>query len=772
MGFNLPPKRIVLGIDTFDLNQLIRVKRGFIGSLRVQAAFIGRDKKVFVIPEGTTAKVRMLKPDQKKVLNDTEQNGVVEGNTVTFKITDQMQAYPGEGALEIILFNGGETVTSSTCGIEIKPNVHDDSGLESTDEWLTVINTLAQIEEVVTNANQAIAQLNETIENAEEAAQAALNAAGDVTAAESYSKQSKSWAIGGEFTGDDTNNSQYYKEKAEEAKTAAEAAQAAAEQARNEAEEIVGIGVASETEMGLVKGGGNVNIAADGMMDVDLSEKLDTTGDSKDNIVTYTESETDTDIASGDTHATLFGKLSKRLHVIKDTLLSKLNIGDDYRPNILKNPDFRINSRGQASYNVANELTVDKWVNHGASTVITPLSGGGINISCTYTNDSNLIMQTVDDYIKYKGRTVTLTVKYKNFTLGSNTKVYIRIGDGVGTAVSELNNLSAVSGLCTITRTLDTSLTQLIVNLTKYGTGSAFSIDIEWTKLEINDHATPFIPKTDNEELLNISDSIGYTPNLLINGDFNINQRGLTTYNGVANTAVYTVDRWRMNIYGGNTLIVNTNKTITVQKAIGAQYFWLDQPIEKYNIFNNKVVTLSAKIDGHVIHGTSDIILGNTSRTFCTVYLIDGGGNNVIDIFWDGSYQFLVRVIITDTETHNIEWIKLELNDHPTLFIPRGYGEELALCQRYYEASDGWISSTSPDGTVVAGVLFKARKRITPNLTIRSQYNTLNNVNLWSGADIPVTNVIGTTDAIQYMHVTGGIKGERYVYSYVADAEI
>lgn len=164
MGFNLPPKRIVLGIDTFDLNQLIRVKRGFIGSLRVQAAFIGRDKKAFVIPEGTTAKVRMLKPDMKKVLNDTEQNGVVEGNAVTFKITDQMQAYPGEGALEIILFNGGETVTSSTCGIKIIENVHDDSGLESTDEWLTVINTLAVLEEKIQDANEAIENANEAAE--------------------------------------------------------------------------------------------------------------------------------------------------------------------------------------------------------------------------------------------------------------------------------------------------------------------------------------------------------------------------------------------------------------------------------------------------------------------------------------------------------------------------------------------------------------------------------------------------------------------------------
>ncbi|MGN6710733.1 MAG: hypothetical protein ACTHKA_03775, partial [Anaerocolumna jejuensis] len=64
--------------------------------------------------------------------------------------------------------------------------------------------------------------------------------------------------------------------------------------------------------------------------------------DSKNNTITFIESITDSDIASGDTHATLFSKLSKRLHVIKDTLLTKLDIGNDYRPNLLTNGDFQV----------------------------------------------------------------------------------------------------------------------------------------------------------------------------------------------------------------------------------------------------------------------------------------------------------------------------------------------------------------------------------------------------------------------------------------------
>ncbi|MGN6713436.1 MAG: hypothetical protein ACTHKA_17620, partial [Anaerocolumna jejuensis] len=87
---------------------------------------------------------------------------------------------------------------------------------------------------------------------------------------------------------------------------------------------------------------GNMDI-----LDAEIKEAQDSaTGaykqDSKNNTVSFTEATTDTDIASGDSHATLFSKLSKRLHVIKDTLLTKLDIGNDYRPNLLTNGDFQV----------------------------------------------------------------------------------------------------------------------------------------------------------------------------------------------------------------------------------------------------------------------------------------------------------------------------------------------------------------------------------------------------------------------------------------------
>ena len=306
MGFNLEPKRIVLGIDTYDLSQLITVKQGYLGSIKIKVSFLGRDKKVFNIPVGSTAKVRMIKPDKKKVLNDTEHNGTVEGNTVTFEITDQMQAYSGDGALEIILFNEGETVTSSTCGIRIIPNVHNDSEIESTNEWLTVLNTLAELEEKIQDATTATNNANSA---ADELRKETLiiylpNVPNYAAIATTYPNPQIGWAT----VALDTSirwrwNGTAWKNIGT----------------------VQNIGIANITTPGTVKGGGNVTIAADGQMDIDLSGKLEKTGDSKDTIVTFSDATADAILTSGSKLSTLIGLIKYKLSNIITLIAGKID---------------------------------------------------------------------------------------------------------------------------------------------------------------------------------------------------------------------------------------------------------------------------------------------------------------------------------------------------------------------------------------------------------------------------------------------------------------
>lgn len=74
-----------------------------------------------------------------------------------------------------------------------------------------------------------------------------------------YSKDSKRWAVGdSEYEGSETDNSKYYKEQAE-------AAKAAAEKARDEAESLVGVGIATTEKAGIVKPDGTtISIDPDG----------------------------------------------------------------------------------------------------------------------------------------------------------------------------------------------------------------------------------------------------------------------------------------------------------------------------------------------------------------------------------------------------------------------------------------------------------------------------------------------------------------------------
>jgi hypothetical protein len=153
-------KKIVLYIDKYETSQVVTIKKGYLGTLYL-AVTLRVNQCMYNIPEGTTAKIRMLKPDKKEVLNPAKE---IVNDEIIFEITDQMQAAVGQGKFEVILFNGGTTITTSTSNFVVLPNVHNDSGIESTDEWLTVLNTLAELEEKIQEANEVIVDANDITE--------------------------------------------------------------------------------------------------------------------------------------------------------------------------------------------------------------------------------------------------------------------------------------------------------------------------------------------------------------------------------------------------------------------------------------------------------------------------------------------------------------------------------------------------------------------------------------------------------------------------------
>ena len=164
-------------------------------------------------------------------------------------------------------------------------------------------------------------------------------------------------------------------------------------------------------------------------------------------------------------------------------------------------------------------------------------------------------------------------------------------------------------------------------------------------------------------------------PNLLINPDFKINQRRLSSYNADWN---HTVDRW---IQFGAVVSPNSSGGINISKRDEADYFGFIQRTEiLQSDCNSKSMTLSAKINGEVLSGT--IIRSNVEQVFFNI------GNSsdrfIISSYSNNDIKYII-VQLYGSKSYNIEWVKLEYGSVATPFVPPNPTIELLKCQRYYQ---------------------------------------------------------------------------------------
>ena len=231
-------------------------------------------------------------------------------------------------------------------------------------------------------------------------------------------------------------------------------------------------------------------------------------------------------------------------------------------------------------------------------------------------------------------------------------------------------------------------------------------------KLEIGDTVTPFDHKPYSVELEN---SIKYdvngnykqiysNPNLLINGDFQVWQRG-TTFNALSVVdSKYTVDRWRTYAYNANCPTISKHeKGWRVQGSNGFNLLF-SQTIEEDQLKSLYGKALTLSVEYEILKG--NITVSAAIRTDSPRYNMGAGanrietpsvnqGNNKIGVlkttlssFKEG-YKTLMPVIYIDNTNGGdsdliIKNVKLELGTVATPFVPRPYSQELADCQRYY----------------------------------------------------------------------------------------
>ena len=191
--------------------------------------------------------------------------------------------------------------------------------------------------------------------------------------------------------------------------------------------------------------------------------------------------------------------------------------------------------------------------------------------------------------------------------------------------------------------------------------------------------------------------------NLLINGGFDVSQRGdYTSATSFAENAIF-LDRWRTNKGVGSATVQQLDRGINlVATAAYTGVLAVRQRIERKNINHllGSTMTLSAWVKSNDSNA-SVMLYDNPWKSERDTHSGNGQWEKLsITFTYDSNvegptgYAIMAQVGIDGVGSGNvaiangayveIKNVQLELGSVATEFDHRSYGEELALCQRYY----------------------------------------------------------------------------------------
>ena len=306
-----------------------------------------------------------------------------------------------------------------------------------------------------------------------------------------------------------------------------------------------------------------------------------------------------------------------------------------------------------------------------------------------------------------------------------------------------------------------------------------------------------------------VSSSLGGFKNKLINGNFDIWQRG-NTFNAVAVNG-YTADRWAISYDNGGTRNItrqaftrgqtdvpnNPFYFLSVQQTIAGtsapqKFNALVQRMEDSRLLSGKKVVLTfwAKASTpfnsvislqqwfgtggspspQVVHNSPEFQITTTWQKFTINFELSSVSGKVLGTNPDTDFlQVAFGLPLNSTFTFDVAQVQLEEGSFATPFEQRPIGTELALCQRYYEKSypvdvapgavNDYRGSTYEQQAVYtantfAGALlkvtFKQTKRTSaPTITVYNPNNgTANQLSIWSNGATWDRNVAISTPEV------------------------
>lgn len=159
-------------------------------------------------------------------------------------------------------------------------------------------------------------------------------------------------------------------------------------------------------------------------------------------------------------------------------------------------------------------------------------------------------------------------------------------------------------------------------------------------------------------------------PNLLINPDFKINQRGNSTYSSTGAGA--TVDRW----LGTNVkTVVNSDNTVSVTSLSGTGYYTQHEESISYGKHTYSIyvqaITGTVKVF-YKSKDSKDVGLGTLKQGLNTFVSADDGFKSIFLQIASGS-------------SVTLKYVKVEQGTVATSFVSPNIAEEIVKCRRYYK---------------------------------------------------------------------------------------
>lgn len=205
-------------------------------------------------------------------------------------------------------------------------------------------------------------------------------------------------------------------------------------------------------------------------------------------------------------------------------------------------------------------------------------------------------------------------------------------------------------------------------------------------------------------------------PNLLINPNFKINQRGQATYETSGASQIYSVDRWRL---GKGKVTVNSDGTVTVTATGGTtnEEGYYQQQLE------------------NAISGDYTVSMEVISVSGAVRIAIDGAWKNIksgLNVFHGITGTGAVGLQLANGASITLKWIKLEQGLIATPFVAPNHAEELTKCYRYKYIGGANLRARCTENQVFGFTKdLPTTLRIAPTMTFKSKYSyNVNSINL------------------------------------------